>query len=102
MLTEACILLNNPCKPGLKPVEVIARADTSSLHLCISEHIRMQLELAERDKRVIVTADGQQHRCAYVGPLEIKWKNRRCFTGALVWGESVRLGVIALNEMDLV
>ena len=38
----------------------------------------------------------------YVGPVQIRFANRNCFTGALVLGDSVLLGAIPMEDMDLV
>jgi hypothetical protein len=38
----------------------------------------------------------------YVGPIEIRFKNRVGFAGALVMGEGTLLGVIPMEDMDLV
>ncbi|MEK7813039.1 MAG: clan AA aspartic protease, partial [Candidatus Desantisbacteria bacterium] len=39
---------------------------------------------------------------AYVGPIELRFKNRIGFTGALVMGNQVLLGAIPMEDMDLV
>ena len=38
----------------------------------------------------------------YVGPIEIRFKNRVGFSGALVLGNQVLLGAIPMEDMDLV
>ena len=38
----------------------------------------------------------------YVGPLELHFKNRVGFTGALVLGDEVLLGTIPMEDMDLI
>ena len=38
----------------------------------------------------------------YVGPLEIRFKNRIGFAGALVLGNQVLLGAIPMEDMDLI
>jgi len=38
----------------------------------------------------------------YVGPIEIKFKNRTGFAGALVLGTQVLLGAIPMEDMDLI
>jgi hypothetical protein len=40
--------------------------------------------------------------CYYVGPIQIRFQNRTCFTGALVIGDSVLLGAVPMEDMDLV
>lgn len=38
----------------------------------------------------------------YVGPVEVRFKNRVGFGGAIVTGDHVLLGVIPTEDMDLV
>jgi clan AA aspartic protease len=101
-LVQTKIILSNPRNKDLRPIEVKALADTGALHLCIPEHVKIQLELEELDIREVTTADGKRHRCAYVGPIEIKFENRGCFTGALVFGEEVILGAVPMEDMDII
>jgi len=44
------ITLRNPRYPALKPVEIDALVDTGSVHMCIPQHIAVQLRLEETDK----------------------------------------------------
>ncbi|MEZ5582791.1 MAG: clan AA aspartic protease [Candidatus Competibacteraceae bacterium] len=76
-------------------------ADTGALHLCIPEHVAIQLELEELYKGEVTTADGKKHLCPYVGPIELKFENRGCFTGALVLGDEVLLGAVPMEDMDV-
>ena len=100
-IINAEIQLSNPRNQALHPVTVSALADTGALHLCIPEHIAIQLELEELYKREVTTADGGKHLCAYVGPVEVKFENRGCFTGALVLGNEVLLGAVPMEDMDI-
>ena len=79
-----------------------ALADTGAVHLCIPEHLAIQFQLHELERREVVLADGHPSSVAYVGPIEVRFANRRCFTGAMVLGEEVVLGVIPMEDMDLV
>jgi clan AA aspartic protease len=101
-LVKATIVLINPAKPTLQPIEVEAVADSGALHLCIPEHIRIQLQLDEIDKREVTLADGSQTLVPYVGPIELRFKNRIGFGGALVMGDQALLGAIPMEDMDLV
>ena len=101
-LVNAGIILKNPRIPELSEVSVNALADTGTVHLCIPEHVRIQLELAELDKKEITLADGSWKLVPYVGPVEIRFKNRVGFAGALVLGDQVLLGAIPMEDMDLV
>lgn len=70
------VLLRNPRKPELEPVEVEALADSDAVHLCIPEHIRIQLKLDEIDKKEVTLADGSRKLVPCVGPIELRFKNR--------------------------
>jgi len=101
-LANAHILLKNPRKPELATVEVEALADSGAVHLCIPPHIQIQLELEEIDKKEAILADGSRKLVPYVGPIEIRFKNRVGFAGALVMGDQALLGAIPMEDMDLV
>jgi clan AA aspartic protease len=101
-LVTAKIELKNPRKSELSSVEVDALADTGSVHLCIPEHIKIQLKLEEIDKKDVTLADGSEKLVPYVGPIELKFKNRIGFCGALVMGDQALLGAIPMEDMDLI
>lgn len=94
--------LRNPRYPDMKPVEVEALADTGSVHMCIPEHVAIQLKLEEYDKKEVTIADGSKRLVPYMGPLETRFKNRVGLGGALVIGDQVLLGAIPMEDMDLV
>ena len=101
-LTNARIQLRNPKLPGLEPVEVDALADTGSVHLCIPLHTQIQLKLAQVEEKEVTLADGSRKLVPYVGPIELRYRNRTGFAGALVMGDQPLLGAIAMEDMDLV
>ena len=101
-LTSAIIQLINPRNRELEPVEVEALADTGAVHLCIPQHIQIQLELEKIDKKEVTLADGSRRLVPYVGPIELRFKNRIGFAGALVMGDQALLGAIPMEDMDLV
>ena len=101
-LTNANIQLRNPRLPELEPVEVDALADTGAVHLCIPSHIQIQLKLDEIDKKEVTLADGSRKLVPYVGPIELRYKNRVGFADALVMGDQPLLGAIPMEDMDLV
>ena len=96
------IILSNPCDAALAPVIVNALVDTGALHLCIPQHVALQLNLERLEEREVTTADGVRRLCAYVGPIEVRFGNRGCFTGALVLGDEILLGAVPMEDMDLV
>ncbi|MDO8793372.1 MAG: hypothetical protein Q7J25_01990 [Vicinamibacterales bacterium] len=79
-----------------------ALADTGALHLCIPEHVAIQLRLDQLYEREVMTADGGKRMCPYVGPIELRFGSRACFAGALVLGDEVLLGSVPMEDMDLV
>jgi clan AA aspartic protease len=99
---QANIELSNPSKPEIRPTVVRAMVDTRAMTLCIPQHIAVQLQLPEMEKREVTTADERSHIVPYVGPIQIRFENRTCFTGALVIGDSVLLGAVPMEDMDLV
>lgn len=77
-------------------------ADSGALHLCIPEHIRIQLKLEAIDNKEVTLAGDLKKLVPYVGPIELRFKNRIGFAGALVMGDQVLLGAIPMEDMDLV
>ena len=100
-LINAEIEISNPRSKEIKPITAKSLVDMGALHLCIPEHITIQLELEELYKREVMTADGKKHLVPYVGPITIKFENRGCFTGALVLGNEVLLGAVPMEDMDV-
>ena len=101
-LIYADIELINPRERALNPMKVEALVDTGAVTICISERVALQLQLKELEKRQVTTADGRVIAVPYVGPIQIHFENRNCFTGAFVMGDSVLLGAIPMEDMDLI
>lgn len=101
-LANAKVELRNPRLPELGCMEVEALADTGALHVCIPAHVQMQLKLDAVDEKEVTLADGSQKLVPYVGPIELRYRNRLGFVGALVMGDQPLLGAIAMEDMDLV
>jgi len=92
----------NPAKSGLSSIHALALIDTGALHLCLPEHLAIQLDLKEIDRREVTLANGHRMTVPYCGPVEIQFKNRRCFTGAMILGDEPLIGAIPMEDMDLV
>ncbi|NQX02516.1 clan AA aspartic protease [bacterium] len=101
-LSYASLILKNPRIPEQQEYSVEALADTGSVYLIIPEHVRIQLGLEEQSKKEITLADESMKMVPYVGPLEIRFKNRVAYVGAIVMGNEVLLGAIPMEDMDLV
>lgn len=102
VIIKTDIMLGNPKNSTLKPIEVEAIVDPNALHLWIPQQVADQLQLKETSKRKVTTSEGKKRICPYVGPIEIKFKNRTCFSGAVVIGSEVRLGHMPMDDLDLV
>ena len=101
-LVSAQITLENPREKGLASIEVDSLVDSGAVHLCIPEHLQIQLKLEEIDKKEVTLADGSKKLVPYVGPIQIRFKNRIGFAGAIVIGDQVLLGAIPMEDLDLV
>ena len=101
-LVHAKITLKNPRNPRLKSVSVSALVDSGALHLCLPERLKNKLKLQKMDQKEVELADGSRRIVPYVGPIEIHFKNRIGFVGALVMGDQPLLGAIPMEDMDLV
>ena len=63
--------LSNPGRSDLAAIEVSALADSGAVHLCIPEHVALQLQLQELEQREVLLADGHRRTVPYVGPIEV-------------------------------
>lgn len=99
-LINADLRLSNPAR-DVKPLHVRSLVDTGAMNLCIPEHVAVQLGLVELFKREVTIADGSTRLVPYVGPVAIEFENRGCVTGALVLGDEVLLGVVPMEDMDV-
>lgn len=95
-------IFKNPRRTDLEPVSVRALVDSGAAMLCIPEHLAIQLQLEALETREVTIADGSKHEVPYVGPLQVQFKNRNAFCGAMVLGEEVLIGAIPMEDMDLI
>ncbi len=77
--------------------------DTSAYHMCINETIQQQLRLPVLEKRKAQLADSFEKEYDVVGPVEVRFKNRKTLCNALVLpGDSEPLlGAIPLENMEV-
>jgi clan AA aspartic protease len=101
-LSFAMLTISNPRRPELAPISVDALADTGSGFLIISEHLMLQLGLESNSSKEVTLADDSKKMVPYTGPVEVRFKNRVAYVGAIVMGEQVLLGAIPMEDMDLV
>ncbi len=75
-LIYADITLNNARKPDIKPLTVSALVDMGAVHLCLPEHIALQLDLDTYEEREVATADGTSRKRPYVGPVLVNFDKK--------------------------
>ncbi|MEP6610318.1 MAG: clan AA aspartic protease [Mucilaginibacter sp.] len=87
----------------IKSMRVNMLVDTGSIYMCINENIQEQLQLPVIEQRKGQLANGSIVEYNVVGPLEVKFKNRRCTVDAMVLpgDNEPLLGAIPLEDMDV-
>ncbi len=87
----------------IKRMHVNMLVDTGSVYMCINENVQEQLQLNVIEKRKGQLANGEIVEYDVVGPIEVKFKNRRCNVDAMVLpgDNEMLLGAIPLEDMDI-
>ncbi len=101
-IVVANIKLSNARDLTLKPVETHCIVDIGATYLCIPQQVALQLKLEELQKRDVKLANGHIIEVSYVGPIKLEFEDRSCYVGAMVMGDTVLLGAIPMEDMDLV
>lgn len=96
------VVLTNLARPELNPFATRALVSTGAAHLCIPRAVQLQLGFRKHDERELVMPDGRCLVVDYVGPLSMTVEKRSAFVGAIVVGEEVLIGSIALADLDLI
>ena len=88
----------------IRQITVRALVDTGAYTLCINEEIQTQLGLPIIDTQTARFADGGIKNMNVVGPVEVRFHNRRANVDALVLpgDEECLLGAIPLESMDVI
>jgi clan AA aspartic protease len=87
----------------IKTIHAEMLVDTGSLYMCINETIRAYLNLCTNDRQRFELADGTVGEFDIVGPIEIRFQNRRCITEAVVLpdGNQCLFGAMPMEAMDV-
>jgi clan AA aspartic protease len=87
----------------IKRMHVNMLVDTGSVYMCINETVQEQLQLEVIEQRKGQLADGSVVEYNVVGPIEVRFKNRRCVVDAMVipGDNELLLGAIPLEDMDV-
>jgi len=88
----------------IRQTTVTAAVDTGVVSIVINEAIRQALGLKIREKRRGILVDGTEHDYFVTESVSVHWKNRDSLCKALVLPntDKVLLGIIPLEEMDLI
>jgi clan AA aspartic protease len=87
----------------IKRLKVSALVDSGAEMLAINETVKQQLNLFVLDTQRAELADGSKVELEVVGPVEIRFANRRASVDAIVLPGDVQilLGAIPMEEMDV-
>ena len=87
----------------VRHMKVEAAVDGGAYMLCINENIRLQLGLAKLDEQTAQMADGSLRLLEVVGPIEVRFENRRTSVDAMVLpaDSEVLLGAVPLEGLDV-
>lgn len=88
----------------IKRLTVNALVDSGAYMLVITDYIRQQLDLPLIEEQMFRMADDSERRGEVVGPVEVRFENRRTSVDAVVLPGAleVLLGSIPLEDLDVV
>ncbi len=87
----------------IKQMTITMLADSGAYMMAINETIQEQMQLPVKERRKAQMTDGSIQEYDVVGPIEVKFKNRRCSIDAMVLpgdNESL-LGAIPMEDMPV-
>ena len=87
----------------IRRMRVTMLVDSGAYMLTINQNIQEYLQLPFRERKRCEIADGRIIECDIVGPVDIKFENRRtaCTAFVLPGDSEPLLGAIPLEEMDV-
>ena len=87
----------------VRKVRVNSLVDSGAYMLVIDDNIRFQLELPFIEKQIATLAADSTAEVEIVGPVEIRFENRRTTVDAMVFpgNSEILLGVIPREDMDV-
>lgn len=89
----------------VRSVKVNALVDSGAYMLTINQKVAQELGADEIDENTAILADGSKIRVPVVGPIEVRFQNRRTTVDAVVVpgdDTTVLLGAIPMEGMDVV
>lgn len=87
----------------VKHMTVNMLVDSGAYNMCINESIQEQLDLPFVEKRKGILANGKIEEYNMVGPVQVKFKNRKtiCYALVLPGSNEALLGAIPMVDMDV-
>lgn len=87
----------------IKTIKVRSLVDTGAYMLTINDDVRNQLDLPLIERQFVTLADETQIEVDVVGPVEVRFENRRttCDAVVLPTTQDVLLGSIPMEDMDV-
>jgi clan AA aspartic protease len=87
----------------VRRMKILALVDSGSSMMAITEAVRKLLDLRKVDDMQAELADGSVIQLEVVGPVEVKFQNRKTIVNAMVVPDSsdVLLGAIPMQGMDV-
>lgn len=87
----------------IKRVRVSALVDSGSYMLVIPNHVKEQLGLRVLGERMAILANELEVRGTVVGPVEVRFENRRTTVDAVVLSDQgeVLLGSVPMEDLDV-
>lgn len=90
-------------KEKIRKMTVNVLVDSGAYMLAINDHIRVQLDLRKVGEQIAELADGSKLMLDIVGPIDVRFKNRRTNVDAMVLPGDAEplLGAIPMEDMDV-
>ena len=88
----------------IKKTRIRMLVDSGAYQMAINENIQAYLNLPVLDRERVLLADGSVAECDVVGPIEVRFANRRasCDAHVLPGDSEPLLGAIPMEQMDVV
>jgi len=88
----------------VRKTRVTMLVDSGAYQMAINENIQSYLDLPVVDRERVQLADGSVAECDVVGPIEVRFANRRasCDAHVLPGNSEPLLGAIPMEQMDVV
>ena len=87
----------------IKRAKVTALVDSGVYMLAINQQLKLELDLPVLEEQIGTLADESKIKVEIVGPIEVRFENRRCSVDAMVLpgNAEVLLGAIPMEDMDV-